>query len=118
MAARLLRVAVSAFTHASTHAIAKAIARSSCDRNGSAIMTDTDLKRNVQSALDWEPSLDASDVGVSVDEAVVTLRGNVGSYAEQLNAERVVQRVFGVKAVANDLLVHIPSAYQRTDTEL
>ena len=38
-------------------------------------MIDTELKQHVQSALDWEPSLDASDIGVSVDQGVVTLRG-------------------------------------------
>jgi osmotically-inducible protein OsmY len=81
-------------------------------------MTDTDLKQHVQSALDWEPSLDASDVGVSVDEAVVTLRGNVASYAEKVTAERVALRVYGVKAVANDLVVHLVSAFERTDTEI
>jgi osmotically-inducible protein OsmY len=81
-------------------------------------MTDKDLKRHVQNALDWEPSLDASDIGVSTDEAVVTLRGNVASYAEKVNAERVALRVYGVKAVANDLSVHIPSGFERTDTEI
>ena len=81
-------------------------------------MTDKDLKLHVQSALDWEPSLDASDVGVSVDEAVVTLRGNVASYAEKVTAERVALRVYGVKAVANDIAVHLVSAFERTDTEI
>jgi osmotically-inducible protein OsmY len=81
-------------------------------------MTDHDLKQHVQSALDWEPSLDASDVGVSVAEAVVTLRGNVASYAEKVTAERVALRVYGVKAVANDLAVHLVSAFERTDTEI
>jgi osmotically-inducible protein OsmY len=81
-------------------------------------MTDKDLKRNVQSALDWEPSLDASDIGVSVDEGVVTLRGNVASYAEKVTAERVALRVYGVKGVANDLSVHLASLFERTDTEV
>ena len=81
-------------------------------------MTDNELKQHVQSALDWEPSLDASDIGVSVDQGVVTLRGNVGSYVEKITAERVVLRVYGVKAVANDLAVHLPSVYERTDTEV
>jgi len=81
-------------------------------------MTDKNLKQHVQSALDWEPSLDASDIGVSVDEAVVTLRGNVASYAEKMTAERVALRLYGVKAVANDLAVHLVSAFERTDTEI
>ena len=81
-------------------------------------MTDNELKQHVQSALDWEPSVDATDIGVSVDEGVVTLRGNVGSYVEKLGAERVVLRVYGVKALANDLVVHVVSGYERTDTEI
>jgi VCBS repeat-containing protein len=81
-------------------------------------MTDKHLKRNVQSALDWEPSLDATDIGVSVDEGVVTLRGTVGSYAEKVAAERVTLRVYGVKGVANDLAVHLPAGFAGTDTEL
>ena len=81
-------------------------------------MTDKDLKQHLQSALDWEPSLDATDIGVSVDEGVVTLRGNVSSYAEKVTAERVALRVYGVKAVANDLAVHLASLFERTDTEV
>jgi osmotically-inducible protein OsmY len=81
-------------------------------------MLDKDLKRHVETALDWEPSLDAKDIGVSVDEGVVTLRGNVASYAEKIAAERTALRVYGVKAVADDLVVRLASTYQRTDTEI
>jgi osmotically-inducible protein OsmY len=81
-------------------------------------MTDSELKVHVQSALDWEPSVDASDIGISVDDSVVTLRGNVASYAEKMAAERVALHVYGVKAVANDLAVHIGNLFQRTDTEI
>lgn len=81
-------------------------------------MTDTELKQHVQNALDWEPSIDVSDIGVSVDEGVVTLRGNVGSYVEKVSADRVALRVYGVKAVANDLSVRLVSGYERTDTEI
>ncbi len=81
-------------------------------------MTDTELKQHVQNALDWEPSIDASDIGVSVDEGVVTLRGNVGLYVEKVSAERAALRVYGVKAVANDLSVRLVSGYERTDTEI
>jgi osmotically-inducible protein OsmY len=81
-------------------------------------MTDKDLKQHVQSALDWEPSVDASDIGVAVDESVVTLRGNVASYAEKMAAERVALRVYGVRAVANDLTVHLGGSFARTDTEI
>ena len=81
-------------------------------------MIDKDLKQHVENALAWEPSVDAKDIGVSVDQGVVTLRGNVASYAEKIAAERVALRVYGVKAVADDLVVHLASLYQRTDTEI
>jgi osmotically-inducible protein OsmY len=55
---------------------------------------------------------------VSVDEGVVTLRGNVGSYSEKVTAERVALRVYGAKAVANDLVVHLVGGFARTDTEI
>ena len=85
---------------------------------GVTFMTDTELKQHVQNALDWEPSIGTSDIGVSVEEGVVTLRGAVGSYVEKVNAERVVLRVYGAKAVANDLSVHLLSGCERSDTDI
>ena len=81
-------------------------------------MTDKDLKQDVERALEWEPSVDAGDIGVSVDTGVVTLRGNVASYAEKIAAELVALAVYGVKGLANDLVVHLSSLFQRTDTEI
>ena len=81
-------------------------------------MTDQELKQHVENALDWEPSVNASDVGVSVEDSVVTLRGNVRSYAEKGAAERVALRVYGVKAVADELNVRLLSSYERSDTDI
>ena len=81
-------------------------------------MTDSDLKQHVQSALEWEPSVDQNDIGVSVSEGVATLRGTVRSYSEKSIAERTALRVYGVKGVANDLEVRLPSRAERTDTDL
>jgi osmotically-inducible protein OsmY len=81
-------------------------------------MNDLDLKQHVENALDWEPSIDATDIGVSVNEGVVTLRGNVAAFTQKVAAERVALRVYGVKAVANDLVVQMAGLHQRTDTEI
>jgi osmotically-inducible protein OsmY len=81
-------------------------------------MKDTELQHNVQNALDWEPSVDAADIGVTVDQGVVTLRGDVKTYAEKAAAERVALRVYGVKAVANDIEVRILPGAKRTDAEI
>jgi osmotically-inducible protein OsmY len=81
-------------------------------------MTDRELQQHVQNALDWEPSVDAADIGVSVDDGVVTLRADVKTYSEKATAERVALSVYGVKAVANDLSVRFAGGQQRTDTEI
>jgi len=81
-------------------------------------MTDRELQDNVQSALDWEPSVDAADIGVTVENGIVTLRGDIKTYSEKAAAERVALRVYGVKAVANDLSVRLGTELKRTDTEI
>ena len=81
-------------------------------------MKDQDVRQHVENALDWEPSINARDIGVSVEWGVVSLRGTVGSFTEKVIAERVVERTYGVKAVANDLIVRLVSGYERTDTEI
>jgi osmotically-inducible protein OsmY len=81
-------------------------------------MTDLELKRHVEEALTWEPSFDAADIGVSVDNGVVTLRGDVTTYTARSAAERVSLAVYGVKAVANDLNVRLLGDHQRTDSDV
>ena len=81
-------------------------------------MTDQVLKRHVEDALTWEPSIDAAAIGVSVHEGIVTLRGDVHTYTEKFGAERVSLGVYGVKAVANDLNIQLAKAYERSDTDI
>jgi osmotically-inducible protein OsmY len=81
-------------------------------------MTDKQLQTNVKLALDWEPSIDVADIGISVNSGVVTLRGDVKSYTEKKTAERVALAAYGVKAVANDINVRIPGMFERTDSEI
>lgn len=79
---------------------------------------DKDLRMHVVDELDWEPSVDAGDIGVAMSEGVVTLTGQVPSYAQKRAAERAVMRVEGVKGVANDIKVEIPEEHERTDTDI
>jgi osmotically-inducible protein OsmY len=77
---------------------------------------DVHLRDAVVRQLDWDPEVDASDVGVSARDGIVTLTGRVDSCLAKTSAERVVQRVRGVRGIANDLVVRVRSA--RTDTDL
>lgn len=81
-------------------------------------MTNRELKEQILNALDWEPSIDAGEIDVAVDEHVVTLSGRVGSYAQKLAAERATLGVYGVKGVANDLEVVLAPVHVRTDTDI
>ena len=79
---------------------------------------DTELRRRVLEELDWEPSVDASAIGVAAKEGVVTLTGTVANYAQKRNAEHAAKRVSGVKAVAEDLAIKLPGAAERGDTDI
>ena len=80
--------------------------------------TNTALQRKTLAELNWEPALDASHIGVACSDGVVTLTGYVNSFADRITAERVVRRLGGVKAMANDLEVKLPTTSLRTDTEI
>lgn len=79
---------------------------------------DKQLQRDVLDELDWEPSIDAAEIGVTVRDGIVTLTGHVPSLTEKVTAERVAKRVHGVKAVANDIEVRLDGDGQRTDTDI
>lgn len=74
------------------------------------------VRDSVLHQLDWEPDFDASGVGIAVEDGVVTLTGYTDSYAAKLAAERAATRVYGVRAVANDIQVKL--AADRTDTDV
>jgi osmotically-inducible protein OsmY len=80
--------------------------------------TDTQLHQDVLAELMWDPQVKEKEIGVACKDGVVTLTGSVDSFAEKWAAERAAERVIGVRAVAADLVVTIPSAFSRTDTEL
>lgn len=81
-------------------------------------MDDRSIQKQVLEELDWEPSIDASDVGVTVSEGVVTLTGGVGSFLQKHNAEEAAARVRGVRAVANELEVRLGVAFGRSDAQI
>ena len=67
--------------------------------------SDSDIKRDVEEELRFDPDIDATDIGVAVKDGVVTLVGFVKSYTEKFEAEAAAKRVTGVVGLANDLEV-------------
>lgn len=80
--------------------------------------TDTELQRDVLDELAWEPSVDAAEIGVSVKAGVVILNGTVKSLPQKWTAERVAQRVEGVRAVTDELVVKLAGDSQYGDTDI
>jgi osmotically-inducible protein OsmY len=80
--------------------------------------TDIEIRRDIESELEWDPDIQSRDIAVTVKDAVVTLTGFVRSYSEKYQAERAVKRVAGVKGVANDLEVKLPAGGERPDPEI
>jgi osmotically-inducible protein OsmY len=80
--------------------------------------TDTELQKDIADELKWEPSLRNDDIAIGVRDGVVTLAGFVDSYSDRWKAERVTSRIRGVKAVANDIEVKLPSSSSRPDPDI
>ena len=81
-------------------------------------LTDTEIQQDVMDELDWDPEVEVTDVGVEVDDGVVTLTGTVESYAQRWAAEHAALRVTGVRAVANDIVVRPAGVSARNDTDV
>lgn len=85
-----------------------------------AISTRSDeaIQEDVLEELKWDTRVRPNEIGVVVKDGIVTLMGWVDSYVKKMAAEEIAHRVQGVKAVANDIEVHLPSFAERTDADL
>lgn len=80
--------------------------------------SDRQLQKEVSAELDWEPSVNAVQIGVEVKDGIVTLEGQVGSYAEKWDAEHAAQRVAGVKALNIEIDVVLYEPNERYDSDI
>ncbi|MFC2005193.1 BON domain-containing protein [Chloroflexota bacterium] len=80
--------------------------------------TDAELQQDVMNELKWEPTVEAAEIVVAVKDGVVTLSGYVDSYVRKWVAERTTARVFGVRAVAEELQVRLPDSLKMSDEDL
>jgi osmotically-inducible protein OsmY len=83
-----------------------------------AAVTDEQIQREVLTELKWDARVSPNEIGVTVRDGVITLRGVVDNYAKKWAAEDAALRVRGVKAVANELDVRIDRTSERTDADI
>src|ERR1700736_3045836 len=80
--------------------------------------SDTQIRDDVINELQWDPQISEPEaIGVAVQDGAATLTGHTWTYAEKLAAARAAERVYGVKAVANDLKVEL-SGSLRDDSDI
>jgi osmotically-inducible protein OsmY len=81
-------------------------------------MGDKLIRQDVIAELDFEPSIDAANIGVAVDNGIVTLTGHVGSFAQRVAAEKAVRRVRGVRGVVEEIEVRLAGEAPPRDEDL
>lgn len=82
------------------------------------MISDNEIRKNVEAELQWDPDMKMMDIALSVKNGVVVLAGFVSSYAQKSRAEADVKRVTGVIGVANDIEVRLPVIDKRSDPEI
>lgn len=81
-------------------------------------MNDKELRQLVIDELEYEPSIDAADIGVAAENGVVILSGHVADYVQKIAAERAAWRVKGVKGIAQEIEVRFPGDKKWNDDEI
>lgn len=80
--------------------------------------TDMQLQKDVIDELKWQPRTRTAEIGVAAKDGVITLSGPVTSYVQKFEAARIAERVNGVRSVADDMVVKLPSSSVRTDADI
>jgi osmotically-inducible protein OsmY len=80
--------------------------------------TDEQIQKDVLAELKYEPRVAPNEIGVAVKDGIVALTGWVDSYTKRWAAEEAAHRVKGVKAVANEIEVRLPTSAERTDVDI
>lgn len=79
---------------------------------------DSEIQKDVMAQLNWEPILNASEIGVGVKNGIVTLSGIVDTYTKKMMAEKAAKKVSGVKALALDIQVGVSPIFKKIDSEI
>jgi osmotically-inducible protein OsmY len=80
--------------------------------------TDTEIQQDVMDELKYEPTIKAEEIAVGVKDGIVELSGSVDSLWKKWSAERAAERVFGVRAVAENIQVVLSEPFKRSDEDI
>ncbi|GEO99582.1 BON domain-containing protein [Methylobacterium haplocladii] len=81
-------------------------------------MGDRTIRDSAIAELDFEPSIDAAEIAVSVDDGIVTLGGHVANFVQREAAKRATKKVRGVRAVVERIEVRFSRDKPPLDEDL
>ena len=79
---------------------------------------DLQIQQDVVKELKWEPRVRDAEIRVDVKDGVVTLSGYVDSNSQKWAADITATRVFGVRAVAEEIQVRLTGSLKRQDESI
>ncbi len=82
------------------------------------LTSDKTMRDSVTRELEWDPMLDADRIGVSAKDGAIVLSGHVPAYAHKRAAVRAAERVYGVRAVADEIEVKLSGSSVRDDADI
>lgn len=80
--------------------------------------SDNTMREAVTNELEWDPRLDSARISISANEGAVVLAGHVPSYSQRWAAVKAAERVYGVRAVADEIEVELPGSDRRDDADI
>ena len=80
--------------------------------------TDKTIEDAVRRELEWDPRVSAAHIAVAARNGAILLSGTVSSYAERLAAVGAAERIYGVRAVADEIEVALPDASVGSDGDI
>jgi osmotically-inducible protein OsmY len=80
--------------------------------------SDEQIRDDILEEIDFDPKVEATDIGVTVKDGAVTLHGTVHSYFEELAVINAAKRVKGVHAVVEEIKIKYPSDTQIDDKDI
>lgn len=83
-----------------------------------SLKSDLQIQDDVRDELTWDPEVTITDIGVTVKDGVVTLRGAVVLSSEKWAAERDALRIVGVRGLTNELTIEPVRGQRYADADI
>lgn len=80
--------------------------------------TDTQLRQDVLDEIERDWRFKPAEIGVEVDQGIVSLTGTVSSYTKLMAAANIAAEIAGTKGVANELTVRLPGTGLPNDSDV